>query len=59
MSKLFLLGSMLLSEPAAIELSQTEYEGIVLAVERLLSCLDAEEKFDCIVENYRDLESTF
>jgi hypothetical protein len=41
---------------AKIELSKTEYEAIILAVEKLLSCLDAEEKFDCIIENYRDLE---
>lgn len=52
----YLLSPMLLSTSAEIELSKAEYATVVSAVEKLLSCLDAEEKFDCIIENYRDLE---
>jgi hypothetical protein len=56
MSERYLLAQMVLSTNAEIELSKTEYEAIIQAAEKLLSCLDAEQKFDCIVENYRDLE---
>lgn len=56
MSKRYVLAQMVLSNGGAIELSKKEYEAIVRAVEKLLSCLDAEEKFDCVIENYRDLE---
>lgn len=52
----YLLSSVVLSSGGRIELSNDEYEAIVQAIKNLLSCLDAEEKFDCIVENYRDLE---
>ena len=56
MSERYLLATMGLSAEPEIELSKLEYEAIIQAVEKLLSCLDAEEKFDCIIENYRDLE---
>lgn len=56
MSERYLLSSMVLSRGGTIGLSRAEYETIVQAVENILSCLDAEEKFDCIIENYRDLE---
>jgi hypothetical protein len=59
MSERYLLSAVLLSTDGAIELSKTEYEAVIQAVQKLLSCLDAEEKFDCIIENYRDLEKYF
>lgn len=56
MSERYLLAPIVLFTSAEIELSKTEYDAIIQAVEKLLSCLDAEEKFDCIIENYWDLE---
>jgi hypothetical protein len=56
MSVRYQLAKMVLSSSAAIELSKAEYEALIGAVKKLLSCLDAEEKFDCLIENYRDLE---
>jgi hypothetical protein len=48
---------MFLSAEAEIELSRSEYDLLIEAVDKLLECLDAEEKFDCLLENYRDLET--
>jgi hypothetical protein len=56
MAARYQLAKMVLSSSAAIELSKAEYEALIGAVKKLLSCLDAEEKFDCVIENYRDLE---
>src|SRR6266404_3545069 len=56
MSARYQLAKMVLSSSAVIELSKAEYEALIGAVKKLLSCLDAEEKFDCVIENYRDLE---
>lgn len=39
-----------------IDLTRTQYQSIVEAVGALLHCIDVEEKFDGIVENFCDLE---
>jgi hypothetical protein len=56
MTERYLLAQMFLSSTAKIELSRSEYESMIEAVDKLLECIDAEEKFDCLLENYRDLE---
>jgi hypothetical protein len=56
MATRYFLAQLFLSSEAEIELSQSEYASIAGAVDKLLECLDAEEKFDCLLENYRDLE---
>jgi hypothetical protein len=56
MATKYLLAQMFLSSEAEIELSRSEYDLIIEAIDKLLECLDAEDKFDCLLENYRDLE---
>jgi hypothetical protein len=56
MAERYLLAQMFINSQAEIELSRSEYDSIMEAVDKLLECLDAEEKFDCLLENYRDLE---
>jgi hypothetical protein len=47
---------MLLESDAEVEITEAEFEAIVFATGALLHCIDAEEKFDAIIENYRELE---
>lgn len=56
MTDRYVISSAVSASGRTVELSKAEYDNIVQAVQNLLSCLDAEEKFDCIIENYRDLE---
>jgi hypothetical protein len=57
MEQRYLLAQTFLMSEAQIELSRSEYDSMVEAVDKLLECLDVEEKFDCLLENYRDLET--
>lgn len=58
MSERFILTSMILSSSEAIELTQNEFDTLREAVSGLLVCIEAEENFDCIIENYRELEES-
>jgi len=56
MAQRYLLAQMFLGAKAQIELTRSEYDSVIEAVDKLLECVDAEEKFDCLLENYSDLE---
>lgn len=52
----YVVSSMVLSSRASIDITKDEHDALLQAVERLLHCTDVEEKFDCLIENYRELE---
>lgn len=52
----YVIGTITLTSNTAIEISSEEYQRIIQAEERLLHYVDAEEKYDGFVENYRELE---
>lgn len=56
MTDRYVIASMLLASDAEIEITESEFEDLVSAINALLNCVDAEEKFDALVENYRELE---
>jgi hypothetical protein len=58
MSERFVLTSMILGSSEAIELNKMEFDTIHKAVDGLLLCVEVEENFDCIIENYRELEES-
>jgi hypothetical protein len=47
---------MLLESDAEVEITEAEFGAIISATGALMHCIDAEEKFDAIIENYRELE---
>ncbi|MEY9220666.1 hypothetical protein [Bradyrhizobium ottawaense] len=52
----FYVGQMFFSADPPIEISEDEYNAALAAVQSLLHALDAEEKYDNLLENYRELE---
>jgi hypothetical protein len=56
MTNRYVIASMLLESDAEVEITEAEFEAIIFATAALLHCIDAEEKFDAIIENYRELE---
>jgi len=49
---------MILESSDAIELNKSEFDTLIEAVDGLLLCVEVEENFDCIIENYRELEES-
>lgn len=56
MTERFVIASMLLTSDARLEITESEFESIIQAVGGFLHCVDAEEKFDNLIENYREFE---
>ncbi|MCG2669343.1 hypothetical protein ACFPFP_20540 [Bradyrhizobium sp. GCM10023182] len=56
MAERYYLGQMILGTGEPLEITKEEYEGALKAVQTLLHALDAEEKYDGVIENYRELE---
>ncbi|AMA55041.1 hypothetical protein [Bradyrhizobium sp. CCGE-LA001] len=56
MTNRYYVGQLFFNADPPIEISRAEYDGAVDAVQGLLHSLDAEEKYDNLLENYRELE---
>jgi hypothetical protein len=56
MTDRYVISSMLLDSEGEVEITESEFEEIVFAISALLNCIEVEEKFDAIIENYRELE---
>jgi hypothetical protein len=56
MADQYFVGQLFFNSGPSLEISKDEYDRALAAVDALLHAIDAEEKFDSLLENYRELE---
>lgn len=52
----YFVGQLFLNSGPSLEISRDEYDKALVAVNSLLHSIDAEEKYDGLIENFREFE---